>query len=310
MNFRHLKYFVTVADEQNFTRAAEKLHISQPPLSRQIQDLEEELGLALFERGARPLKLTEPGRFFYDHARRMLEQSEQAVRATKRIAQIERLLVVGFVASTMYGALPRLIRLFRAARPSTELTLVEMTTVDQIEALKQGRIDVGYGRIRLDDPSIRRELLRHERLIAAIPKEHELAYTDKPVSLRDVARFDNLIYPRNPRPSYADQVLSLYRDLGLEPERIHEVQEIQTALGLVAAGMGLCVVPAGVHRLRPDEVIYRPIEEPQAVSPIIMSTRLHDQSPDIDLMRGLIDDIYRELGWPVRMEASRPEDQP
>jgi len=310
MNFRHLKYFVTVADEQNFTRAAEKLHISQPPLSRQIQDLEEELGLALFERGARPLKLTEPGRFFYDHARRMLEQSEQAVRATKRIAQIERLLVVGFVASTMYGALPRLIRLFRAARPSTELTLVEMTTVDQIEALKQGRIDVGYGRIRLDDPSIRRELLRHERLIAAIPKEHELAYTDKPVSLRDVARFDNLIYPRNPRPSYADQVLSLYRDLGVEPERIHEVQEIQTALGLVAAGMGLCVVPAGVHRLRPDEVIYRPIEEPQAVSPIIMSTRLHDQSPDIDLMRGLIDDIYRELGWPVRMEASRPEDQP
>lgn len=310
MNFRHLKYFVTVADEQNFTRAAEKLHISQPPLSRQIQDLEEELGLALFERGARPLKLTEPGRFFYDHARRMLEQSEQAVRATKRIAQIERLLVVGFVASTMYGALPRLIRLFRAARPSTELTLVEMTTVDQIEALKQGRIDVGYGRIRLDDPSIRRELLRHERLIVAIPKEHELAYTDKPVSLRDVARFDNLIYPRNPRPSYADQVLSLYRDLGLEPERIHEVQEIQTALGLVAAGMGLCVVPAGVHRLRPDEVIYRPIEEPQAVSPIIMSTRLHDQSPDIDLMRGLIDDIYRELGWPVRMEASRPEDQP
>jgi DNA-binding transcriptional LysR family regulator len=305
MNFRHLKYFVTVADEQNFTRAAEKLHISQPPLSRQIQDLEEELGLALFERGARPLKLTEPGRFFYDHARRMLEQAEQAVRATKRIAQIERRLVIGFVASTMYGALPRLVRLFRAARPTTELTLLEMSTVDQIEALKQGRIDVGYGRIRLDDPSIRRELLRNERLVAAIPKEHELAHTEKPVSLRDVARFANLIYPRNPRPSYADQVLSLYRDLGVEPERIHEVQEIQTALGLVAAGMGLCVVPAGVQRLRPDEVVYRPIQEPQAVSPIIMSTRLHDQNTDLEALRGLIDDIYRELGLPVRAEVSQ-----
>jgi len=261
--------------------------------------------LALFERGARPLKLTEPGRFFYDHARRMLEQAEQAVRATKRIAQIERRLVIGFVASTMYGALPRLVRLFRAARPTTELTLLEMSTVDQIEALKQGRIDVGYGRIRLDDPSIRRELLRNERLVAAIPKEHEMAHTEKPVSLRDVARFANLIYPRNPRPSYADQVLSLYRDLGVEPERIHEVQEIQTALGLVAAGMGLCVVPAGVQRLRPDEVVYRPIQEPQAVSPIIMSTRLHDQNTDLEALRGLIDDIYRELGLPVRAEVSQ-----
>jgi LysR family transcriptional regulator, benzoate and cis,cis-muconate-responsive activator of ben and cat genes len=303
MNFRHLKYFVTVADEQNFTRAAEKLHISQPPLSRQIQDLEEDLGVTLFERGARPLKLTEPGRFFYDHARRMLEQSEQAVRATRRIAQVERRLVIGFVASTMYGALPRLVRLLRAECASTELTLLEMNTVEQIEALKQGRIDVGFGRIRLDEPGVRRVLLRNERLVAAIPKEHELANTDKPVSLRDVARFDNLIYPRNPRPSYADQVLSLFSDLGVEPERIHEVQEIQTALGLVAAGMGLCVVPAGVNRLRPEDVVYRPIEEPQAVSPIIMSTRLHDRNPDIDLMRGLIDDIFREMGWPPSSSA-------
>jgi DNA-binding transcriptional LysR family regulator len=303
MNFRHLKYFVTVADEQNFTRAAEKLHISQPPLSRQIQDLEEELGLPLFERGARPLKLTEPGRFFYDHARRMLEQADQAMRATRRIAQIERRLVIGFVGSTMYGALPRLVRLFRSACANTELTLLEMNTVEQIEALKQGRIDVGFGRIRLDEPGVRRELLRNERLVAAIPKEHELANTGKPVGLREVARYDNLIYPRNPRPSYADQVLSLFRDLGVEPAHIVEVQELQTALGLVAAGMGLCVVPAGVNRLRPEDVVYRPIQEPQAVSPIIMSTRAHDQNPDLALMRALIDDIYREMGWPVQAEG-------
>lgn len=294
MDFRHLRYFIAVADEQNFTRAAERLHISQPPLSRQIQDLEEELGTPLFERGSRPLKLTDAGRFFYGHATRLLEQAAQAVRSTKRIAQLERRLVIGFVSSTMYGALPRLVRLFRAACPQTELALVEMSTVEQIEALKIGRIDVGFGRVRLDDPSIKREILREERLVVAIPGEHALAGSDDPLTLPEVARHALLVYPRSPRPSYADQVLSLFRDLALEPVSVHEVQEMQTALGLVASGMGLCIVPASVHRLRPDEVVYRPLAEAQAVSPIIMSTRLQDQSADITLLRQLIDDIYAE----------------
>lgn len=294
MDFRHLKYFVAVADEQNFTRAAERLHISQPPLSRQIQDLEEELGTPLFERGSRPLKLTDAGRFFYGHATRLLEQAAQAVRSTKRVATLERRLVIGFVSSTMYGALPLLVRKFRAACPQTELALTEMSTVEQIEALKTGRIDVGFGRVRLDDPSIKREILREERLVVAIPGEHELAGQSGALTLPEVAAHPLLVYPRTPRPSYADQVLSLFRDLGLEPASVHEVQEMQTALGLVASGMGLCVVPASVHRLRPDEVVYRPLAEPQAVSPIIMSTRLQDQSSDITLLRQLIDDIYAE----------------
>lgn len=294
MDLRHLRYFVAVADEQNFTRAAEKLHISQPPLSRQIQDLEEELGLALFERGSRPLKLTEGGRFFYGHATRLLEQAAQAIRTTKRIAQMQRRLVIGFVPSTIYGALPRLVRLFRAAQPQTELALVEMSSVEQIEALKNGRIDVGFGRVRLDDPSVKREILREEPLVAAIPMEHELAQGRGPLSLTEIAKHDHLVYPRNPRPSYADQVLALFRDLGVEPRAVYEVQELQTALGLVASGMGLCLVPASANRMRPDEVIYRPVAEAKAVSPIIMSTRIHDQSTDIVLLRSLIDDIYRE----------------
>lgn len=294
MDLRHLRYFVAVADEQNFTRAAEKLHISQPPLSRQIQDLEEELGLALFERGSRPLKLTEGGRFFYGHATRLLEQAEQAIRTTKRIAHMQSRLVIGFVPSTIYGALPRLVRLFRAAQPQTELALVEMSSVEQIEALKNGRIDVGFGRVRLDDPSVKREVLREEALGVAIPMEHELAAERGALSLADIAKHEHLVYPRNPRPSYADQVLALFRDLGLEPRAVHEVQELQTALGLVASGMGLCLVPASANRMRPDEVIYRPVAEPKAVSPIIMSTRIHDQSTDIVLLRSLIDDIYRE----------------
>jgi DNA-binding transcriptional LysR family regulator len=306
MELRHLRYFVAVADEQSFTRAAERLHISQPPLSRQIQDLEEELGTPLFERGSRPLKLTEPGRFFYSHATRLLEQAAQATRATRRVARMERRLVIGFVASTMYGALPRLVRLFRAALPQVEIALEEMPTLDQIEALKSGRIDVGFGRIRLEDASIKREVLREERLVAAIPMEHTLAIPGKPIILAALENQDILVYPRKPRPSYADQVLSLFRDQGLQPAAVHEVQEIQTALGLVAAGMGICVVPEGVSRLRPDEVIYRALSDPQAVSPIIMSTRLHDQNEDIATLRALIDQIYQEQAEArERAEAAR-----
>jgi DNA-binding transcriptional LysR family regulator len=207
---------------------------------------------------------------------------------------MERRLVIGFVASTMYGALPRLVRLFRAALPQVEVALEEMPTLDQIEALKGGRIDVGFGRIRLEDASIKREVLREERLVVAIPVEHSLAIPGVPITVAALANQDILVYPRKPRPSYADQVLSLFRDQGLQPAAVHEVQEIQTALGLVAAGMGLSVVPAGVSRLRPDEVIYRALSDPQAVSPIIMSTRVHDQNEDIVVLRGLIDRIYQE----------------
>jgi DNA-binding transcriptional LysR family regulator len=148
--------------------------------------------------------------------------------------------------------------------------------------------------VRLDDASIKREVLREERLVVAIPAEHALAIPGQAIVLAALESQDLLVYPRRPRPSYADQVLSLFRDQGLQPTAVHEVQELQTALGLVAAGMGICVVPAGVSRLRPDEVVYRTLSDPQAVSPIIMSTRLHDQNEDIVTLRALIDRIYQE----------------
>jgi DNA-binding transcriptional LysR family regulator len=293
MDFRHFKYFVAVAEERSFTRAAERLHISQPPLSRQIQQLEDELGMQLLERDARPLQLTMAGQFFYERAVRLIEQVNETITMTRRVAQKDRRLVIGFVPSTMYGALPRIARMFRAAKPQTELVLVEKISVEQNEALNAGQIDVGFGRLRLDDPRVKREVLREEPLVLAIPAEHPLASSTVPLSLVEAAPYPLLVYPRTPRPSYADQVLSIFRDKGVEPAEVHEVQEMQTALGLVASGMGLCVVPASAQRLRREEVVYRALLEPSAVSPIVMSTRLHDQSEDIVLLRSLIDEVYR-----------------
>ena len=170
MELRHLRYFVAVAQERNFTRAAEKLNIAQPPLSRQIHDLEAELGIALLDRDSRPIRLTEAGRLFYEHATQVLERVNDLRTMMRRFRDAERpRFVIGFVASTIYAALPALIRRFRAATPGLDVSLVEMVSLDQIAALKEGRIDVGFGRIRFDDPAVRRDVLREERLVVALP---------------------------------------------------------------------------------------------------------------------------------------------
>ncbi|WP_277185720.1 LysR family transcriptional regulator, partial [Caballeronia sp. BR00000012568055] len=132
MELRHLRYFVAVAEERNFTRAAERLHIAQPPLSRQIQQLEETLGVQLLERNSRPLKLTETGKFFYSHAAQLLAQTSELESMTRRVGNIERSLSIGFVGSTLYGMLPKIIRRFRDENPTVELSLHEMSMMDQL----------------------------------------------------------------------------------------------------------------------------------------------------------------------------------
>jgi DNA-binding transcriptional LysR family regulator len=255
MDLRQLRYFVTVAAERNFTRAADKLHIAQPPLSRQIQQLEAEVGAELIDRNERPLRLTPAGRLFHEQAVQVLGRVEEMRSMMRRaIVAKTRRFVIGFVASTIYAHLPALIREFRAAAPDVELGLVELVTLDQIAALKEGRIDVGFGRIRFDDPAVRRTVLREEELVAAVPTAHPFAQGQGPISLAQVAEDRLILYPREPRPSYADQVLSLFHDHGFSPCVAHEVRELQIAIGLVAAEEGVCIVPESVQRSRVDDV--------------------------------------------------------
>jgi DNA-binding transcriptional LysR family regulator len=294
---RQLRYFVTVARERNFTRAAEKLHIAQPPLSRQIQQLEDEFGVALFDRGSRPLALTDAGRLLFEQATQVLDRMDEMKAMMGRLHQAERArFTIGFVASTLYGYLPEVIRRYRAARPYVELTLLELTTMEQVAALKEGRIDVGFGRIAYNDPTIEDTLCRNERLCAALPLTHPLASRTGQLSLEELAGSALVVYPKAPRPSYADQVLTLFRERDVRPVAVHEVRELQTALGLVAADSGVCLVPASVERLRRDNVVYRPLKETEAVSPIVMKTRKGDRSPELVLILRLIKEMYRKEG--------------
>lgn len=298
MELRQLRYFVAVAQEQNFTRAARRLNIAQPPLSRQIRQLEHETGVLLIERGLRPVRLTEAGKLFYDQAVQALDHVERMVEMTRRLAAAARPRIgIGFVSSTLYGYLPEVIRRYRVERPEVEISLLELTSLEQIPALKEGRIDVGFGRIPHGDPQVDRVLMRNEPLLAALPATHPLA-ARADLRLADLAHLPLVVYPKAPRPSYADQVLALYRACGLRPSLVHEVKELQTALGLVAAESGVALVPASVARLRRDNVVYAPLDEPGAISPVIMSTRRDDPSPEIALILKLIKRMYRDQGIP------------
>lgn len=305
MELRHLRYFVAVAEERNFTRAAQRLNIAQPPLSRQIQQLEETLGVQLLERNSRPLKLTETGKFFYSHAAQLLSQTAELESMTRRVGNIERSLSIGFVGSTLYGMLPKIIRRFRDENTTVELSLHEMSTMDQIRALKDGRIDVGFGRIRHEAANIRRVILREEKMIVAFPEGHPLSVAKPVIALRDLVNETLIIFPKTPRPSYADQVLAAFQDRALKPRRIYEVRELQIALGLVAAGEGISIVPSSVYGLKRDDVSYRELDDPTLVSPIIMSTRALDESRDIREMLELIYRLYEEQKIPYAPPVER-----
>lgn len=291
LELRHLRYFVSVARELSFSRAAEQLHIAQPPLSRQIRDLEDELGAVLLDRTSRPLRLTPAGRFFQVQAQQLLDRMNEVKEATARIAGGSRTWFgLGFVPSTLYGALPEVIRLFRKAQPHVELSLFEMTTIEQIDALKAGRIDVGFGRLQIDDDDIDGELVRDEPVVAALPLGHRLL-GHKSLTLAKLASEPLILYPAKPRPSYADQVLEIFHKRGLKPNIALEANEVQTAVGLVVAGLGYALVPSSVQALDRAGVVYVALNDEGVTTPIILNRRRGDESELTTFMRAIVSSL-------------------
>ena len=297
MELRHLRYFTTAVCEGSVTKAAKRLNIAQPPLSRQIRQLEEEVGVLLLEPGSRPLRTTDAGRFFFEHALSILDRTEALQMMTRRVGHIERdRFGIGFVGSILYGPLPGMLRRFQTTYPSIRIEMQELTSVQQVTALKDGSIDVGFGRLHVEDATIQREVLIEEPLVVALPIGHSLLDRAEPLSLAALISEPLIVYPVTPRPSYADQVLSILRQRGLKPALTREVRELQTALGLVAAGVGLSIVPDAVQRFRRDEIVYRVLQDQTATSPIIMCSRASDQSPEVAEFLKLVRESYKKSG--------------
>ena len=304
MELRHLRYFVAVAEEQSFTKASEKLFIAQPPLSRQIQNLESELGIQLFERGSRPLQLTDAGQFFYQHAVTLLAKAEEVKTMTKRIGLIETTIRMGFVGSLLYGLLSRIVYAFRQQQPQLKIELIEMGTAEQIQALKEGRIDVGFGRLRISDSAVSRVLLREERLILATHTSHPWASLNEGKYLADVIDQNLLLYPNASKPNFSTQILGLFTEHGLLPKHTQVVREIQLALGMVAAGEGVAIVPESAKAISIPGLHYTPLLDSDAVSPIFLATRSMDDSDYIHSLFDCIYRIYDEEGIPYQRYQS------
>ncbi len=285
MELRHLRYFLAVARERNFCEAAKTLHIAQPPLSRQIKQLEEELGVRLLDRSARPLALTEAGEFFRVHAQQLVARLDDISAATHRIGSGSRRRIgIGFVPSMLYGFLPEAIRRFRSENSDVEVALSELTTVQQIDALKAGHIDIGIGRLQIDDGEVTNELIHEEPLVAALPASHPLLRRES-LRLAQLTSGTLILYPARPRPSFADHVLGLFRECHVEPETTVESNEMQTALGMVAAGVGITLVPASVQKLQREDVAYRRIADRGVTSPVTLYSRL---GPSSDLQESFV----------------------
>ncbi|MCK9512694.1 MAG: LysR family transcriptional regulator [Pigmentiphaga sp.] len=292
MELRQLRYFVAVARERNFTRAAEQLNIAQPPLSRQIQQLEDELGVLLIKRDSRPISLTDAGRVFYEQAIQILGRVEQMQAATRRVGLQQRsVLSIGYVASSLYGGLPLLLRKLRQAAPELDVQLLELITVQQVDALKEGRIDIGFGRVPHSDPAVAGLVLHEEPLAVAVHTASLMARDTTPMPIGRITGQRLIVYPKEPRPSFADEVLNVVHGHGVQPAEVLEVREIQTALGLVAAEFGVCLIPASARQLRQD-VHFRLIDSDRAVSPVIVNYRANDTSKYVELAKSLLTGLY------------------
>lgn len=282
MELRQLRYFEALGSTLNFSRAAELLHIAQPPLTRQIQQLEEELGVLLVDRSKRPLRLTRAGGFFYDKAIQILSQIDEISLATKQIGEEKKPSVrVGFVPSVLYGDIPRFIHLFTQKFADIDIVLSELTSVQQVQSLQVGRIDVGFGRLPIQQDGVVNTLIHEEPLVAALPSSDNEG--EDGITLKALSQKRLIIYPAAPRPSFADQVLSLFRMHGLSLIKTIDANGLQTAIGLVATGMGTTIVPKSVSVLRQDDIKYARILDEGAITPLLMSTRKYNNSDETSL---------------------------
>ncbi len=292
IELRPLRYFVAVAEEMHFGRAAARLHMTQPPLSQTIQALESQLGTPLFSRTRRSVALTAAGRALLPEAQRLLMQAESLPALVQRAAAGESgQLRLAFVSSADYSVLPVALREFRSAYPAVQIDLREATSDVQLEELAAGNI--GLGILIPPVPDKLKTILDYfpvltEPLVLALPADSKLATATRKVSLKSCAGLPLIIFPRRLAPALHDQILGCFREAGLTPSIEQEAIQMQTIVGLVAAGMGIALVPQSVSNLKRPGVEYRALKEASPLVEIGLAWRRDNTSPVLQSFLDLI----------------------
>ena len=277
---RRLAYFIAVAEAGSLRAAAAALHVSQPPLTRQIQLLEEELGIALFERTAKGVKLTAGGARFFDDAKRILQLSTEAADDARLAAEghLGRL-DVGIFGSAIFYTIPKIVLEFRRRYPRVKVALHNLDRAGQLLALRERRLNAGFNWIFPGDGEIARQVLMAESLVVAVQENHPLAARAR-LSVADLRGQPLILFPRSGRPNYADHVLYLCRQGGFEPQGVEEVDDVVTAVALVSCGFGLCVTVASAGKLMSPGVRFIPLRvDPGMNVDLCLYHRRDDHSP-------------------------------
>jgi DNA-binding transcriptional LysR family regulator len=294
VELRHLRYFVAVAEERHFGRAAERLHIAQPPLSQQIRRFETELGAPLFHRTTRSVELAPAGEALLERAREILAAFDSAVEDARRAARGEYgRLAIGFTGSATYAMLPALAAALRDELPGVVLDLQgELLTPAQVARLLDGRLDLGLLRPPVHERGLSTEVLHSEPLLAVLPESHRLAGSDAvPLELLKDEPF--VTYPSHFRSVVHDAVEDACAAHGFEPVAAHEVAETATLVSFVAAGLGVSLVPASVRNMTVEGAIYRPLVHDATRVELAAAWRRDDERP---LLKRALDVIRRGLG--------------
>lgn len=290
-----LSAFIHLAKTGSMSQSAQALGISQPTLSRHIASLENILGQVLIDRSHRPMRLTEAGEFFFEHLQKSVGELNELILLTQKFGKTAHSLTIGFVASVLYGRLPEIIGQLKQYLPNLDIRLIEISSNEQMHALKTGQIDVGFGRFLYQDHFVHQRFLRQEKLVVAMPHTHLLADMEVPISLSQLVGEPIILYHRTPMtlaPNHTqDPILHLFHQHHLYPKNTPKARDIQIALGLVSAGEGMTLVPESLTTVRSHQIAYMPLAD-HAVSPIYLNTLATAQNPHISALLNAIHAVY------------------
>ena len=294
MELRHLRYFVTVAEELHYGRAAKRLRMTQPPLSQQIRQLEDELGVQLFRRRGRNVELTDAGRVFLEEAQGTLVQAEHAVQNARRAARGEiGKLDIGLVVTAAYRVVPSILHHFRERNPGVKVVLHELTTPEQTQALHDEKIDVGFLRLPVFSNILEIETVFREPLVVALPENHLLA-AEEEIPLKKLANEQFILSPPRLRLAWHDQIMCLCQQAGFIPQITQQAVHVETIMGLVAVGMGITLLPASIGEWRRRGLVYKPLADVNVLVDMAVAWRKSASNSVLRAFLEIVREVYTE----------------